>query len=103
MANIPYASTIGSIMYAMLSTRPDVALSLSLTSRFQSNPGVPHWSAVKCIQKYLRRTKDMFLVYGGCEEELDVRGYVDASYNTELDDKNSQTGYVFLVNGGAVS
>jgi hypothetical protein len=68
MANIPYASAIGSIMYAMLSTRPDVALALSLTSHFQSNPGVPHWKAVKCILKYVGRTKGMVLVYGRCEE-----------------------------------
>jgi hypothetical protein len=103
MSNIPYASAIGSIMYAMLSTRPDVALDLSLTSRFQSNPGIPHWSAVKCILKYLWRTRDMVLVYGGCEEELDVKCYVNASFDTDLDDSKSQTGYIFLVNGGAVS
>ena len=102
MSNIPYASAIGSIMYAMLSTRPDVALALSLTSRFQSNPGMSHWTAVKNILKYLRRTKDMFLVYGG-EEELSVMGYIDASFDTDPDDSRSQTGYVFKVNGGAVS
>ena len=50
---VPYASTIGSIMYAMLSTRPDVALAISLTNRFQSNPGNEHWNAVKNILKYL--------------------------------------------------
>ena len=50
MAGVPYASAIGSIMYAMLSTRPDVALALSLTSRFQANPGRKHWIAVKNIQ-----------------------------------------------------
>jgi hypothetical protein len=98
-----YASAIGSIMYAMLSTRPDVALALSLTSRFQSNPGKDHWIAVKNILKYLKYTKDMFLVYGGCEEELGVTGYVDASFCTDPDDSKSQTGYVFKVNGGAVS
>ena len=103
MSNIPYASAIGSIMYAMLSTRPDVALALSLMSRFQSNPGMDHWTAVKNILKYLKRTRDMFLVYGGCEEELCVKGYVDASFDTDPDDSKSQTGYVFLVNGGAVS
>jgi hypothetical protein len=47
MSNIPYASAIGSIMYAMRSTRPDVALALSLTSCFQSNTGVCHWTVVK--------------------------------------------------------
>ena len=103
MSIVPYASAIGSIMYAMLSTRPDVALAISLTNRFQSNPGNEHWNAVKNILKYLRRTKDMFLVYGGCEEELAVKGYVDASLGTDPDDSKSQTGYVFMLNGGTIS
>ena len=103
MSIIPYASAIGSIMYAMLSTRPDVALALSLTNRFQSNPGKEHWNAVKNIMKYLRRTKNMFLVYGGCEEELAIKGYIDASLGTDPDDSKSQTGYVFVLNGGAIS
>jgi hypothetical protein len=59
MSSIPYASAIGSIMYAMLSTRPDVVLALSLTSRYQSNSGMSHWTSVKNIRKFLRRTKDM--------------------------------------------
>jgi hypothetical protein len=50
---IPYASAIGSIMYAMLCTRPDVAHAISLTSRYQSNPGLEHRTAVKNILKYL--------------------------------------------------
>ena len=102
MDMIPYASAVGSIMYAMICTRPDVSYALSVTSRYQPDPGKSHWTAVKNILKYLRRTKDMFLVYGG-EEELGVRGYMDASFQTDLDDSRSQSGYVFLVNGGAVS
>ena len=70
MEKIPYASAIGSIMYAMLCTRPDVAFALSVTSRFQANPGESHWEAVKCILKYLRRTKDLFMVYGRGELKL---------------------------------
>ena len=65
---IPYASAIGSIMYAMLCTRPDVCLAISLSGRYQSDPGVDHWTAVKNILKYLKRTKDMFLIYGGDKE-----------------------------------
>ena len=102
MENVPYASAIGSIMYAMLCTRPDVAHAISLTSRYQSDPGLEHWTAVKNIFKYLRRTKDMFLVYGG-EEELVAKCYVDASFDTDTDDSKSQSGYVFLMNGAAVS
>ncbi|KAJ9552070.1 hypothetical protein OSB04_016115 [Centaurea solstitialis] len=85
MKSIPYASAIGSIMYAMLCTRPDVAYSVSVTSRYQQNPGEAHWVAVKNILKYLRRTKEMFLVFGGSEDEISV------------------TGYVFTLNGGAIS
>ena len=68
MSVVPYASAIGSIMYAMLCTRPDVCLAISLAGRYQSNPGVDHWTAVKNILKYLKRNKDMFLVYGGDKE-----------------------------------
>src|SRR5664279_3059695 len=50
------------------STRPDVSHALSLTSRYQSDPGEEHMTAVKNILKYLKRTKDLFLVYGGGEE-----------------------------------
>ena len=45
MKDVPYASAIGSIMYAMLCTKPDVCLA----GRYQSNPGVDHWTWVKNI------------------------------------------------------
>ena len=102
MSKTPYASAIGSLMYAMLCTRPDIAYAVSLTSRYQSDPGVDHWTAVKNILKYLRRTKDMVLSYGG-DEQLVVNGYTDASWNTDPDDSKSQSGYVFILNGAAVS
>ncbi|VFQ84407.1 unnamed protein product [Cuscuta campestris] len=102
MRNVPYASAIGSIMYAMVCTRLDVAFALSVTSRYQSNPGESHWTAVKNILKNFRRTKDAFLVYGG-KEELSIVGYTDASFQTDRDDFKSQAGYVFCLNGGAVT
>ncbi|GJW92141.1 hypothetical protein Tco_0169694 [Tanacetum coccineum] len=72
------------------------------TSRIPQNPG-NHWTAVKNILKYLRNTKDMFLVYGGNPEaELRVDCYCDAGFETDRDDTKSQTGYVFILNGGAV-
>ena len=102
MSAIPYASAVGSIMYAMICTRPDVSYALSVVSRYQADPGEIHWTAAKNILKYLRRTKDVFLVYGG-EEELVVRGYADASFQTDRDDCRSQSGFVYVMNGGAVS
>ncbi|GJT17046.1 hypothetical protein Tco_0875752 [Tanacetum coccineum] len=63
----------------------------------------PYWTAMKTILKYLRNTKDMFLVYGGNPKaELRVDCYCDAGFETDRDDTKSQTRYVFILNGGAV-
>ncbi|GKF04268.1 hypothetical protein Tco_0034936 [Tanacetum coccineum] len=103
MQNIPYASAIGSIMYAVRCTRLDVAFAQNITSRFQQNPGDEHWTTVKNIMKYLHNTKDMFLVYGGdMKQELRVSCYTDVGYLTDADDMKSQTGYVFVLNGDVV-
>ncbi|GKB03145.1 hypothetical protein Tco_0831234, partial [Tanacetum coccineum] len=92
MQNVPYASVVGSIMYAVRCTRPDVAFVQNITSRFQQNPGEPHWTAVKTILKYLRNTKDMFLVYGrNPEAELRVDCYCNARFDTDRDEIKSQT------------
>jgi hypothetical protein len=71
-------------------------------SRYQSNYGDAHWTTIKNIIKYLRRTKESFLVFRG-NEELVVKGYNNASFQTDIDDSKSQSGFVFCLNGGAVS
>ncbi|KAJ9547728.1 hypothetical protein OSB04_020271 [Centaurea solstitialis] len=103
MKSIPYASAIGSIMYAMLCTRPDVAYSVSVTSRYQQNPGEPHWVAVKNILKYLRKQKI-------CSWSLEVLRMKLVSSDiltlvsrpTEMISDHSQ-GTFFTLNGGAIS
>ncbi|KAI5338736.1 hypothetical protein L3X38_018008 [Prunus dulcis] len=65
MSNIPYVVAIGSLIYAMLCTRPKISFVVSITSKYQLNPGSEYWNAVKAVLTYLRRTKNMFLVYGG--------------------------------------
>ena len=102
MSRLPYASAVGSIMYAMTCTRPDVAFALSMVSRYQGNPGKEHWTAVKNILKYLRRTKDWVLTLGG-SDDLRVVGYSDASFQTDRDNFRSQSGWVFTVNEGAIT
>nr|GFA08316.1 hypothetical protein [Tanacetum cinerariifolium] len=103
MQNVSYASAVGSIMYAVRCTRSDVVFAQNVTSRFQQNPSDLHWTIVKNIMKYLMNTKDMFLVYGGdLKRELRVSCYTDVGYLTNADDLKSQTGYVFVLNGGAV-
>ncbi|KAK8690580.1 hypothetical protein V6N13_074112 [Hibiscus sabdariffa] len=95
MSQIPYASAIGSIMYAMICTRPDLSYALSMTSRYQANPGEGHWTAVKNILKYLRRTNDVFLVYGG-EEELRIKGAVSwkSSKQETIADSTTEAEYI---------
>ncbi|KAL0370696.1 UNVERIFIED_CONTAM: Copia protein [Sesamum angustifolium] len=70
-------------------------------SRYQECVGEVHWTTVKIVLKYLRRTKDMFLVYGG--EELILEGYSDASFQSDEDDAKSQSGFIFKLNGGVVA
>ena len=101
MSNIPYASAIESIMYAILCKRPDVVYALSVTSRFQSDPGESHWSVVKTILKYLRRTKELFLVYGG--GELKLERFSDSSFQSDIDDTKFIFEFIFCLNGGTVS
>ena len=64
MTMIPYASAIGSIMYVVLCTRPNVSYALRVTSRYQMDPSEGHWVAINNILKYLRKTKDVFLIHG---------------------------------------
>ena len=98
MSDIPHASAIGSLINAMTCTRLDIAYAVSITSRYQSNPGSKRWAAVKTVLKYLRRTKDMFLVYGRAIE-LRVEAYIDADFQSDVDDRSSNSRYVFTLNG----
>ena len=97
MKVIPYALAIGSIKYAMLCTRSIVYPTLILAREYNSDLGVDHWTAVKII---LSGIKDMFLDYGG-DKRFVVKGYVDASFDTDSDDSESQSGYILKV--GAIS
>jgi hypothetical protein len=56
MSRVPYSSTIGSLMYVMVCTRPDIAHAVGVVSRYMNNPGKEHWEAVKWILRYLRGT-----------------------------------------------
>ena len=98
---LPYASACGSLMYAMIATRPDIAFAVGVVSRYMSNPGKKHWEAVKGIMRYLKATKHMCICYGS--QDLSVKGYTDSDYAGDLDKRRSTSGYVFTLAGGAVS
>jgi len=54
MENIPYASVVGSLMYAQTCTRPDISFAVGMLGRYQSNPGLKHWKAAKKVLRYLQ-------------------------------------------------
>ncbi|GJZ42119.1 retrotransposon protein, putative, ty1-copia subclass [Tanacetum coccineum] len=78
MQNVPYASTVGSIVYAVRCTRPDVAFAQNIKSQFQQNPSELHWTSSSRFLATLM---------------LDI---------SDADDLKSQIGYVFVLNGGVI-
>lgn len=100
MRNVPYREAVGSLMYAAMGTRPDIAFAVTTLAQFSDNPGWVHWEAVKRVFKYLLGTRDLELVYGRKENEL--TGYVDAD-GASQEHRRAISGYVFLVDGGAIS
>ena len=99
MRNIPYQEAIGSLMYALVATRPDILFTVSILSQFLNNPGWVHWEAVKRIFRYLLGMKSWGLTYGEGKDGLE--GYTDAD-GASQDHRRAIPGYAFLVNGGAV-
>jgi transposase InsO family protein len=102
MSRVPYSNAVGSLMYAMVCTRPDIAHAVSVVSRFMGTPGKEHWKAVKRIFRYLRGTSDVGLFYGG-DPYSSVTGYSDSDYAGDVDSRRSMTGYVFTLGGSVVS
>ena len=101
MSKVPYASPIGSLMFAMVCTRPDIVHVVEVVSRFMSRPGKQHWEAVKRILRYLRGSSDTCLYFIGAS--LKLQGYVDADFTGDIDSKNSTTGFVFTLGGITIS
>ncbi|XP_031279307.1 secreted RxLR effector protein 161-like [Pistacia vera] len=99
----PYANVIRSIMYAMISTRPDLSFSMSLLSRFMSNPGSEHWSALKWVLRYINGTSHIGLEYCKRYNSLDLVGFVDSDFVGDKDTRKSTTTYVFTLGGNCVS
>ena len=97
----PYTQIAGSIMNAMLCTRPDIAFVVGLVSRFLSNPGSHHWYVVKRTLRYFKGIVNLHLCYQG--EVLELRGYSNADWVGDLDQRKSTSGYVCTLGRAAVS
>ena len=101
MSQVPYSSVVGSLMYAMVCTRSDIAHAMGVVSRYMSNLGKQHWVAVKWILRYIKGTLDHALCFGNTEEVM--TGFVDADIPGDLDGRKSTTGYIFTFAGAAIS
>ncbi|KAF8623821.1 hypothetical protein AX17_007280 [Amanita inopinata Kibby_2008] len=100
MQQKPYLEALGALQYASVATRPDITYTVGQLAKFSKNPGLAHWNALKCVYQYLKGMLDYWLVLGGDKE--DVVGYTDAD-GSSTEGRCAISGYVFLINGGAVS
>lgn len=98
----PYRELLGSLMYLMLSVRPDICYHVGYMGRFQQQPSETHWQVLKRIVRYLKGTKNLKLVYkkADCAELI---GYADADWASDTLDRKSVSGFVFFVYGCPVS
>jgi hypothetical protein len=97
----PFGSLVGSLMYLVGCTRPDLANSVHLLARHMSKPTKPAWDAAMQVLKYLVRTKSYCLTYRGGNGTALI-GYTDADWAGDQVKRSSTTGYLFLFAGGAV-
>jgi Reverse transcriptase (RNA-dependent DNA polymerase) len=102
MKKIPYASVVGSLMYAQVCTRPDIAFVVGMLGRYQTDPGMDHWKAAKKVLRYLQGTKNYMLTFRK-SDNLEVIGYSDSDFSGCVDSKKSTSGYIFMLAGGPIS
>ena len=102
MKSIPYLSVVGSLQYLATMTRPDIAFAVSYLGRFNHNPGLQHWAAVKHLLRYLKGTVSYKLTYTADNAQELFVTYSDASHGSCKATGRATGGYVTLVCGGAV-
>ncbi|GJV65610.1 hypothetical protein Tco_1476438 [Tanacetum coccineum] len=98
---LEYSRAIGCLMYAMMSTRPDIAYAVGRLSRFISNPSRQNWHAITQVFKYLKGTMNYGLLYVGYSSVLE--GYSYASWINHVEDSSSTSRCVFLLRRGTIS
>ncbi|QRV85528.1 Copia-like polyprotein/retrotransposon [Ceratobasidium sp. AG-Ba] len=97
-----YQQLVGSLMYAMISTRADIAFPTGLLAQYAANPGKEHWDAGKRVLRYLKGTSNLGIVYHR-SSDLKLLGYVDADYAGDKNTSRSTTGWAFLLAGGVIA
>ena len=99
-----YRTIVGTLIYLMVGSRPDIAYAVGLLSRFMSNPGQAHMAVAKHVCRYLQQTKDtVFIQWTKSTGSSQLRFMVDATWATVLEDRTSVTGFFGVLCGGPVS
>jgi hypothetical protein len=96
----PYRELVGSLMYLAVCTRPDISQAVGALARYMSAPQKQHWDAARSLLRYIRGTTGFGICFG---DGGGLQGYCDADYAGDIDTRRSTTGFVFTLNGGAVS
>ncbi|KAL0368210.1 UNVERIFIED_CONTAM: Retrovirus-related Pol polyprotein from transposon TNT 1-94 [Sesamum calycinum] len=102
MQKIPYSSVVGSLMYAQVCTRLDIAYIIGMLGRYLSNPGLNHWIAAKKVLRYLQRTKDYMLTYRRTDQ-IEIIRYIDFDFAGCQDRMKSTSGYIYMLAEGTIS
>ena len=102
-STFPYAQIIGSLQFAALTTRPDIAYAVNYAAQFKNHPTTANCNAVRRILKYLRGTSNFRIPLGGHHSSNILTAYADADYAAALDDRKSRSGYVIFFDGSPVS
>lgn len=103
MIDVPYQALIGTLMYLMVGTRPDIAYAVGVLSQFMHNPGRAHWEAAKRVLRYLRGTKSMKITYMRSSGGAEVKGYSDSDWAGDITTRKSTSGYVFTMASGVIA
>ena len=99
----PYREIVGSLMYLMVSTRPDIAHAVGILSKYMNCHGSEHHAAAIHLLRYIKGTKKLGITYRGTKSPLEFTGYSDADWAADLDTRRSTTAYLFMLAGGPVS
>jgi len=99
-----YQCALGSLIYPMLGTHPDLSYAIAALSRHTANPGPDHQRALERMFRYLQATSNHQLVLGhGSSGNSTLLGYTDANWASNINDRKSTSGYVFKLGSGAIS
>ena len=97
-----YQQIIGTLIYATISTRPNIAFAAMRLSQFNNNPTKEHIKYTKYILRYLKGTKELKIKYDG-SSDAGLIGYSDSDWGKNRDDCHSTSGHVYLMENGAIS